>query len=150
MFMRSPYNYNVDAASEAAGLACEEPSLTQQHFADECDINTILRRFNITGQLPEAPLSPRYGDFSGIGDYHSCLNAVLLATEQFEALPAAIRARFGNDPAELIEFLDNADNRSEAIELGLLDRSSDLGSSNSELPNAEAPKEPTPSTVNPT
>ena len=121
LFLRTPYNYDTDAASNESGLACEEPSLAQQHFKDECDINNILRQFNITGLLPEAPLSPRYGDFSGIGDYHTALNRVMAAKEEFMTLPAQIRARFNNDPANLIEFLENSDNRAEAEELGLIE-----------------------------
>jgi phage internal scaffolding protein len=122
MFLRTMYNYDTDAASNESGLACEEPSLAQQHFKEECDINTILQKFNITGLLPEAPLSPRYGDFTGIGDYHTALNRVLAAQDEFEALPAQIRARFNNDPAQLIEFLENEKNRPEAEELGLVEK----------------------------
>ena len=121
VFLRTPYNYDKDAASNESGLACEEPSLAQQHFKDECDINNILRQFNITGLLPESPLSPRYGDFTGIGDYHTALNRVIAAQDEFEALPAQIRARFNNDPAELIEFLEDDKNRPEAESLGLVD-----------------------------
>jgi len=122
MFLRTPYNYDTDAASNESGLACEEPSLAQQHFKEECDINTILQKFNITGLLPQAPLSPRYGDFTGIGDYHSALNRVIAAQDEFEALPAQIRARFDNDPAQLIEFLQDETNRPEAEELGLVEK----------------------------
>jgi phage internal scaffolding protein len=122
VFLRTPYNYDTDAASNESGLACEEPSLAQQHFKEECDINTILQKFNITGILPEAPLSPRYGDFSGIGDYHTALNRVIAAQDEFEALPAQIRARFDNDPAKLIEFLDDEANRPEAETLGLVEK----------------------------
>ncbi len=122
IFLRTPYNYDTDAASNESGLACEEPSLAQQHFKEECDINTILQKFSITGLLPESPLSPRYGDFSGISDYHTALNRVIAAQDEFEALPAQIRARFDNDPAKLIEFLDNDANRPEAEELGLVER----------------------------
>jgi len=122
VFLRTPYNYDKDAASNESGLHCEDASLAQQHFKEECDINTILQKFNISGLLPENPLSPRYGDFTGIGDYHTALNRVFAAQEEFEALPAQIRARFGNDPAQLIEFMENSDNRSEAEELGLIER----------------------------
>lgn len=121
IFVRSPYNYDIEAASNESGVACEEPSLTQQQFKDETDINNILRQFNITGLLPEAPLSPRYGDFTGIVDYHSALNAVIAAEDGFMALPADLRARFQNDPEQLINFLDNPDNKAEAIKLGLVD-----------------------------
>jgi phage internal scaffolding protein len=120
-FLRTPYNYDKDAASNESGLACEEPTLTQQHFKDETDINNILRQFNITGLLPENPLSPRYGDFTGIVDYQSALNAVIAAETEFEALPAQIRAAFNNNPEELINFLDNPDNKDKAIALGLVD-----------------------------
>jgi phage internal scaffolding protein len=122
VFLRTPYNYDTDAASNESGLACEEPSLAQQHFKEECDINTILQKFSITGILPEVPLSPRYGDFSGISDYHTALNRVIAAQDEFEALPAQIRARFNNDPAQLIEFLQNENNRPEAEELGLVEK----------------------------
>lgn len=122
VFLRTPYNYDRDAATNESALACEEPSLAQQHYKDECDINNILRQFNITGLLPESPLSPRYGDFSGIGDYHTALNRVIAAQDEFDALPAQIRARFNNDPAELIEFLEDDKNRPEAEDLGLVDK----------------------------
>lgn len=122
VFLRTPYNYDRDAATNESGLACEEPSLAQQHFKDECDINNILRQFNITGLLPEQPLSPRYGDFTGIGDYHSALNRVIAAQDEFDGLPATIRARFNNDPAILIEFLEDENNRPEAEMLGLVEK----------------------------
>ena len=121
-FLRTPYTYDMNAASNESGVACEEPSLAQQHFKDECDINNILRQFNITGLLPENTLSPRYGDFSGIVDYHSALNAVIAAENEFEALPAQLRARFQNDPEQLINFIEDESNREEAINLGLIDR----------------------------
>ena len=120
IFLRTPYNYDLDAASNESGLHCEDATLTQQHFKDECDINNILRQFNVTGLLPESALSPRYGDFTGITDYHSALNQVIAAEDEFMRLPADLRARFENDPAQLIEFLDNSDNKDEAIKLGLV------------------------------
>jgi len=120
-FLRTPYNYDTNAASNESGVACEEPSLAQQHYKDETDINTILRQFNVTGLLPQSPLSPRYGDFTGISDYQSALNAVIAAEDGFMTLPADIRVQFGNDPEQLINFLDNPDNKEQAIKLGLVD-----------------------------
>lgn len=125
-FLRTPYNYDTDAASNESGLHCEDASLAQQHFKDECDINNILRQFNITGLLPEAPLSPRYGDFTGIGDYHTALNQVIAAEDEFMTLPATMRARFDNDPAKLIEFLSDNKNKDEAISLGLVNKPVEL------------------------
>jgi hypothetical protein len=127
-FLRTPYNYDTIAASDESGVACEEPSLAQQQFKDECDINNILRQFNITGQLPDAPLSPKYGDFSGINDYKTALDRVIAADEEFMNLPAQLRARFENEPNNLIEFLENEQNREEAVKLGLVEPKEDLSS----------------------
>lgn len=123
VFIRTPYNYDVDAVSDETGLKCEDPSLTQQHLAEECDINYIVERFGVTGQLPEAPThTPTYGDFTGIGDYRQALDAVMAADDAFMALPAKIRERFDNDPALFVDFCSSTDpaDRSEAIELGLI------------------------------
>ena len=120
-FLRTPYNYDTNAASDESGVACEEPSLAQQHFKDECDINNILRQFNVTGLLPDNPLSPKYGDFTGVSDYKTALDRVIAADEEFMNLPAELRARFDNDANNLIEFLDNEENRLEAEKLGLVE-----------------------------
>lgn len=120
MFIRSPYNYDLAAASDASGLACSDPSLTKQAFAEEADINTIVRRFRLTGEMPEGIVAPEYSDFEGIWDYHSALNAIAQARESFDAMPAAIRARFRNDPGEFVEFCSNAGNRKELEDMGLI------------------------------
>jgi hypothetical protein len=138
-FLRTPYNYDTDAASNESGLHCEDASLAQQHFKDECDINNILRQFNITGLLPEGALTPRYGDFTGIGDYHTALNRVIAAEDEFMSLPATLRARFENDPAQLIEFLDNPENKNEAIKLGLVNTTEELPQV-VEVPQEKAPE----------
>jgi phage internal scaffolding protein len=120
-FVRDPYNYDRDEASNASALCCEDPSLAQQHMKDECDINVIVERFGVTGQLPQNPVSPKYGDFTGVTDYHSALNQINATMNDFMALPAQLRVRFDHDPVKLFEFLNNEDNRHEAIQLGLID-----------------------------
>jgi len=124
VFLRTQYNYDHNAASNASGLVCEEPTRAQQHHKDECDINVILERFGKTGQVPVNAISGTYGDFSGVHDYHTAMNALIAAESEFAALPANIRNRFANDPANLIQFLENPNNRAEAEELGLVNISS--------------------------
>jgi len=62
--IRNRYNYDRRENSENNALYIdstkEEENLTKQEFAEEVDINTILRRFNITGQLPENVRMPTY------------------------------------------------------------------------------------------
>ena len=120
-FVRNPYNYDMDEVSNETSLDCKDPSLAQQHMKDECDINVIVERFGVTGQLPVTPLEPSYGDFSGVSDYHTAVNKIMATEDDFMALPAKLRARFNHDPYELVNFLFDEANRSEAIQLGLID-----------------------------
>ncbi len=121
VFVRNPYNYDMALASEESGLTCKDPSLAQQHMKDECDINVLVERFGVTGSMPVAPIEPSYGDFSGVGDYHTALNKIKAADEAFMALPAKIRAKFDHDPNALLNYLQNEENREEAIQIGLID-----------------------------
>jgi phage internal scaffolding protein len=138
-FLRTQFNYDRNAASNASGLVCEEPTRTQQHHKDECDINVILERFGKTGQMPVNALSATYGDFSGVYDYHTAMNALIASESEFAALPANIRARFDNEPSNLIKFLDNPENKSEAEKLGLINPTS---SKNELIPPSQPVTEP--------
>lgn len=120
MFLRTPYNYDTMEASDASALTCDDPSLAQQHMKEESDINTIVRRFGLTGELPSGVRMPQYGDFTGVTDYHTALNAVIAAQDSFAQLPADIRTRFGNDAAAFVDFCMNEENRAEAEKLGLV------------------------------
>jgi len=119
-FLRTAYNYDTNEASDESGLACTDKSKTKQSFKDECDINTIVKRFGITGELPIGVRMPSYGDFTSVGNFHEAMNAIAQANESFDAMPAEIRARFHNDPAEFVEFCGNDNNIEEARKLGLV------------------------------
>lgn len=121
-FVRSgfPFNYDQDAVSELEGLFCEDPSLAQQHMRDESDINTIVKRFGLSGQLPVGVRMPTYDDFTGVTNFHEAMNAVAQAAEAFDRMPADVRARFHNSPGEFVDFTSDVANREEAIKLGLV------------------------------
>lgn len=125
-FLRTPYNYDMESASIESGLLCEDPSLAQQQFRDDVDINNILDHWLKTGEISGGMRDPQYGDFSGLGDYHACLNTVREAQDKFMALPAKIRSRFDNDPDKLIRFVEDSNNLAEAVELGLAIQREDL------------------------
>lgn len=119
--VRGAFAYDADAVSRETGLAIdEEESVVQQQFAEECDINTIVKRFGLTGELPNGVAMPVSGDFTGVTDFHTAMNMVRQAQESFLELPAEIRERFANDPARVIQFLENPDNREEAMKLGIV------------------------------
>lgn len=104
-----PFNYDVKAASSAAALGCKDPSLAEADQAKDCDINEIVRRFNLTGQLPSDVRVPLSGDFTDVVDFKSAMNAIRSAQESFDAMPAAVRARFHNDPEEFVDFCTTLD-----------------------------------------
>jgi len=120
VFIRSPYNYNVGEASIESGLACTGECIVKKSFKDECDINSILKRWGITGQVVIPERLPMSGDFTGIDDFHSAMNAVRSAQDAFMQIPPDVRKRFGHDPQELIAFLGDDKNRAEAERLGLV------------------------------
>lgn len=101
-------------------LVCPEPSLAQQSFKDDADINVMLERFKVTGIMPQGVLMPSYGDFTGVSDYRSARAAMLKAEHAFMDMPANIRARFDNDPQKFLEFCADEKNREEAARLGLV------------------------------
>lgn len=120
-FVRSAYNYDLAEASDASALTCPEPTRAQQQFIDECDINTIVRRFGITGQLPTDVRMPLQGDFTEVVDYQTAHNMLIAADAAFMQMPAEVRKRFNHDAAAFVDFCSDPANRDEAIKLGLID-----------------------------
>lgn len=117
VFVRSAYNYDRDKASDEAGLSCSDVSLAKQSFADECDINTIVRRFGLMGQLPENVPAVMVGDFTEVYDFHSAMNTLRAAQEMFMAMPADVRSRFGNDPGAFVNFCSEVNDKGELVNL---------------------------------
>lgn len=115
-----------------------EESMTVQSEKDSCDFNLIHARFMKTGLMTNMRRDPpQYGDFSSASDYHDSVLRAQQAEEAFMTLPALIRARFKNDPGQLIDFLADSSNRPEAVKLGLInvpqvdEKPADVGVQNS-------------------
>lgn len=107
-------------------LEFKTASLTRQEFAAEADINNIMKRYAAGMPLPCGTRAPMYGDYSEVPDYQNAFDIVTHAQEGFMSLPSELRKRFGNDPAQLIAFLSDANNRDEAIALGLIDKPAEV------------------------
>lgn len=96
-------------------------SMTKQSFKEECDINNILKSYQRNGIIEHVrTVQGNYGDFTSATDYHDAMNQVVLAQEMFLTLPAKVRKRFGNDPAEFLDFAQNPENEAQMREMGLL------------------------------
>lgn len=114
MEIKKPYERH-----DYPGLICTGKSKVQQHFASDVDINNIMAKAVKTGYLPQTEPG-FYGDFRNIGDYQTTQNKLIQAQEAFDALPARIRSRFKNEPGMLIDFVNNPENKAEAMAIGLL------------------------------
>lgn len=128
---------------------------TKQSFKDECDINRIMKRWQKTQVLEHVRDGmPSYGDFSNATDYKTAADAVKEANEAFMQLPANVRQRVNNSPAEFLDFIGDPDNRAELVELGLLEPgrvapaagggSPTPPASEAGTPSDAGPEEPTP------
>jgi len=103
-------------------LHFKEPPLTKQEFLEESDINNIVKKYQITGELPMRGRQGIFTDVSHVPDYREALDIVRHAQYGFEALPAAIRTKFNNDPEQMINFIKDPANFEESVSLGLLDK----------------------------
>lgn len=97
-------------------------SVTQQHFAEECDINHIVKKYSETGFLVD-PLviptrKPMFGDFSESMTFSTALDKMTAAAEYFDSLPSNIRAEFSNDYVNFCEFVCDDSNRERLVALG--------------------------------
>lgn len=110
----------MNAAGDEDSIHCNDESLAQQSFADEVDINNMLKRFGIGYELPSNFRMPEYGDFDTITTFHEAMTQVTAATNEFNTLPAHIRAEFDNSPAKFHDAALKESNRARFEELGLL------------------------------
>ena len=102
------------------GIDCSvEPSMTKQEFKSESDINNIMSRFERTGvDTFASDNEQRYSDATAV-DFQSAMNLVIQAESMFSEMPASLRKRFDNDPAEFLRYIDDPANIEDSIKLGL-------------------------------
>lgn len=97
-----------------------DDGMTRQEFAEECDINVLMARYQKSGLLPQDPSRrPIYGDFTDMASYQEAQNILIAADEAFAALPAVVRREFENDPARFLEFAEKPENLDRLREWGL-------------------------------
>lgn len=106
-------------------------SMTRQEFADEANVNNILKRYATTGVFYDplttvkASRKPLFGDFTRFKDFQSAQDAIIEAREAFDALPVEIREKFNYDPVKLVDWLQDPSNREEAIKLGFIEKAAE-------------------------
>lgn len=100
-----------------------EPSLTRQEFAAECDLNTLMARYEghvIGGPGNLAPREPMYIDFVNMPqDLMGYLTFLQEAENAFMSLPAIVRKEFDNSAQEFVEFASDPGNLEQMRSWGL-------------------------------
>ncbi|AXL15043.1 internal scaffolding protein [Microviridae sp.] len=100
-----------------------QPSMTQQHQKDECDVNNIMKRYVKTGIIDHINQhKPFYGEVSAL-TYHESMNQIITANNMFQELPSQVRKKFHNSPEEFLEYVSDPENVSNLVDLGLAERS---------------------------
>lgn len=119
-FRNGSLDYGTNVVSDETGLDCSgDPGKTQQSFAEEVNINTIVRRFGLTGTVPANLRVPLADEFVDIVDYHSAMNMIKKADEAFMSVPADLRSKFDNDAGRFVDFVSDPANLEEVRSLGL-------------------------------
>jgi len=97
-----------------------EQDRAKQSFAEDADINVLVRRFGVTGVVERFPAAPpTHVMFDDVFDFQSSMNAVVEAQRLFMKLDARLRRRFDNNPHEFVEFCSDPANSDELVKLGL-------------------------------
>jgi len=112
---RSAYNKGNENYSELH----YDDGLTEQHHAENCDINKILAQFMETGILPTSTNNdPQYGDVSE-HNFQEVQNQLATAKSLFEELPDPVKAQFENKPFKFLQFAEDPKNMDTLVEMGL-------------------------------
>ncbi len=83
---------------------------TKQCYKDECDIDKIMTRFDVTGTISHlAKYEGVYADFSDF-DFHKQSNMLARGSEIFDALPAELRDEFRQSPARFFAYVNDPKN----------------------------------------
>lgn len=112
---KTPYGDRNRVSFETVG-----ESVTQQHFAQEADIKTIIKKHDRTGIISHVARGiAHYGDYSEVNEYREALDMVNSANASFAELPAEIRKMFDNDAGAFFEFATDPKNDEKMVQMGL-------------------------------
>lgn len=103
------------------GFSSELESKVQEQFADACQTDTIIRKYNMMGVNPFISAGgSQYLDTTQIPDFLVAQNAQVKVKEYFEGLPSDIRLEFNNDPMQFAEVVSDPRNVEYLREIGVL------------------------------
>lgn len=107
--------YDPVEEHDHCGIEFTMPSLAVQDEREETDINYIVNKYAdgqkgiMTLDLGDSSQYAylQFGDATLPGDYSTALELVSGVREEFYSLPAKVRAKFGHDPMNFIDHLND-------------------------------------------
>lgn len=102
-----------------ASFRCVGPSMTRQEFAEDADLNVLMKRYEGhvgagPGGLPPGKVDPRdmvFMDYAALPEDLMSYHAYMFKAEaEFMSLPAAVRREFENDPFQFADFAADPEN----------------------------------------
>ena len=104
------------------GFSSDQPSKVQEQFADACQTDTIIRKYNMMGVNPFISAGgSEYLDTTQIPSFVAAQNAQVKVKEYFEGLTSDIRLEFNNDPMQFAEVVSDPRNADYLREIGILE-----------------------------
>lgn len=116
--IRTPYD---GLPTHDPGIRCDKKDTkTNQSHKEYCDIHKQIAQAGAGHLLMGNAKTPVYGDFSEIPkSMHEAFAMVEKFKTEFDQIPAEVRSRFKNNPAEMAAFLQDPKNLEESYKLGL-------------------------------
>lgn len=116
----SKFKTQYSKTKNRISLNFQKPSRTMQAPKAECDINTIMSKYQKTGLLTH--VNEHQGQYADLGDsvdFQMANNHLIAANESFQSLPSSLRKKFDNDPAQFLDFVNDPKNIQEMQKMGL-------------------------------
>lgn len=103
------------------GFSSEMESKVQEQFADACQTDSIIRKYNMMGINPF--ISSGHGEYLDttiIPSFLAAKNSEVRVREFFEGLPSDVRLEFNNDPMKFAEVVSDPSQADYLREIGVL------------------------------
>lgn len=93
--------------------------LTQSHHKASCDVRHLHSQYLKTGMLPAPRPGLAFRDMSVVPDFQTAMGVIAESKSAFERLPAALRAKFDNNPDKFVAYVHDSRNVDDLVALGL-------------------------------
>lgn len=120
--MRNAQKITKKRESKRTHPILSDKQLTDQSHKGMVDINSIMEKYRKTGMLPQfREKIPLFIDNTGIASVEEAHALVREANYLFEQIPSQVRKMMDNNPANLVDFVLNPENKEICLKYGLLE-----------------------------